>query len=141
MAFVLDASAAIPWCFKDEETERTRGLQDQALTGELIVVPEHWRIELLNVLLMGVRRGRVSVPDIQEFWGQMDPLDIEVDHRTFADTFAAIAPLTRRHRLTAYDAAYLELAMRRRLPVATLDAELAAAANAEGVPLLLQQST
>ncbi len=137
MAFVLDASAAIPWCFKDEETEQTRTLQDRLIRGEPVVVPEHWQIELSNVLLMGVRRGRVAEADVRSFWVQLAALDILIAQHAIGAVFNAVAPLATLHRLTAYDAAYLELALRRGLPLATLDSDLATAAWAEGVPLLL----
>ena len=86
---------------------------------------------------MGVRRGRVLDADVHSFWAQLAALDILIAQHSVGSVYNAGAPLAALHRLTAYDAAYLELALRRRLPLATLDAELAVAARAEDVPLLL----
>ena len=137
MALVLDASAALPWCFRDEETEGTRALLAQVVAGDLVVVPEHWRIELLNVLLMGVRRGRVSDSAVKTFWEDLSTFDISAEQRPLSEVYLLVQPLATLHRLTAYDAAYLEVALRRRLPLATLDTDLAYAARREGVSLLL----
>ena len=87
--------------------------------------------------MLGLRRGRVSEPDVRKFWTDLIDYDVTVDQRSLSETFFSIQPLMERHRLTAYDAAYLELAVRRGLPLATLDSDLASAARAEGVPLLL----
>jgi predicted nucleic acid-binding protein len=130
--FVLDASVAASWCFPDEShrnAEAAFGLigQDTALAPALL-----W-FELRNVLLMGERRNRLSEAQTARFRQYMSELPIEVD-RDPDDSM--VLGLARIHRLSVYDAVYLELAQRRAIPLATLDRALMEAARAEKVPLI-----
>jgi predicted nucleic acid-binding protein len=98
-------------------------------------VPELWPLEVANALLVGERRKRSTQADTMTWLGFLASLPIAVDEETRAYAFGSTLSLARDHSLSAYDAAYLELAMRRGLPLATLDDKLKAAARAVGVPL------
>ncbi|HOA57263.1 MAG TPA: type II toxin-antitoxin system VapC family toxin [Dermatophilaceae bacterium] len=133
MAFVLDSSVALSWCFEDEVTEATLRIRER-LSTERAVVPSLWLLEVANVLLLGARRGRLTAEAAAEFADLLVglPIDVVEPERDIAD----LMQLAAEHRLTAYDAAYLQVAAARRLPLATLDATLAEAARAAGVGLL-----
>ena len=132
---MLDASATLPWCFRDEETEYTRALQEELADGE-VLVPAIWPFEIVNALVMAERRGRIAVTDIERFIGDVETMRIAVDGGGASRAFHEVRSLARRHggsKLTAYDAAYLDLALRESIPLATLDSDLIQAAMAEGV--------
>lgn len=134
-AFVLDASVTLAWFFPDEGN----ALADHALDVAAVegaIVPAIWSLEVANVLLHAERRQRVAPQDVHSFVGLLLRMPIEVDAMamTPAATFGSVADLARDHRLTAYDASYLELARRRGLPIASLDARHIAAAMELGVP-------
>ncbi|MGQ3047539.1 MAG: type II toxin-antitoxin system VapC family toxin [Niveispirillum sp.] len=132
MPFVLDASMAASWAFGDESSTLSQQVLIR-LTREYAVVPALWWFEMLNIVAMNERRGRLSADLSAEFLALLHGLDIEVDQSTDQ---AVILSLVREYRLTAYDAAYLEPAVRERLPLATFDRELAKAAQQAGVTLL-----
>lgn len=134
-AFVLDASVALTWCFEDEATPSSVGLLDRMQT-ENAAVPATWPIEVANVLALAERRRRISSADSASFLAKLQAAGIEVDRETPLRAFTQILDLARRERLTAYDAAYLELAMRLGVPLATNDTELADAAERLGVSVL-----
>jgi predicted nucleic acid-binding protein len=98
-------------------------------------VPSHWSLEVCNGILLAERRARISADIGDELRQEMDDLPVEVDSETRRGAFGITTALARRHRLTVYDAAYLELALRLALPLATFDTPLARAAAAEGVAL------
>jgi predicted nucleic acid-binding protein len=133
--FVLDGSVTMAWCFDDEATPYTDGVRDRLAIARA-VVPTIWPLEVANAALVGERRRRLDEARTVRFLALLGDLPIVVDDRTSGRAFGAIAHLARAHNLSAYDAAYLELAMRRALPLATLDAKLIAAARAVGVPLM-----
>src|SRR5437868_1699546 len=108
MAFVIDASATLPWCFEDEATPATDRLLFDLRTGGRAAVPAHWPLEVLNSLLVAVRRGRIPREKIERFWGDLTALAIRVEP-TDAAAWSTIHRLAEQYRLTAYDAAYLEL--------------------------------
>ena len=135
MSLVVDASMAMTWCFNDEATPYTRSVL-KTLRGSYAEVPALWRIEMKNVLLMNERRGRVTAQGSREFLQLLMALDIRVDVDEPSLDDPTLFLLARRHHLTAYDAAYLELAKRRKLPLATLDKDLLRAAPLEGVALV-----
>ncbi len=135
MSLVLDSSAALAWIYADETTSPIRCVFDQ-LTQAGAWVPGLWRLEIANVLEMGVRRGRSDAAFRNATLADLDLLPIRVDPETDRQAWGATLRLADRHRLTLYDAAYLELAMRRGLPLATLDAHLRAAAATENVSLM-----
>lgn len=136
-AFVLDTSVAATWCLPDEAGVDTDALQDALAAGRRAVVPALWRWEIANVLARSLRRGRLTLPDFESARLLMDRLPIEIDAECATRALDSTLVLANAHRLTAYDASYLELAIRRRLPLATRDRELAQAASAAGVGLLL----
>jgi predicted nucleic acid-binding protein len=133
--FILDASVALAWCFRDEETPATKLLLMQ-MSQHGALVPALWFVEMTNVLAIGERKGRITVPELEAFVSLIDGFDLEIDAGTRA--FTALLPLCRAHQLTSYDAVYLELALRRRLPLATLDEPLRKAARKLDVKLLGQ---
>ena len=129
---VVDASVALAWCFKDELTEATAHLREQLRTS-VAAVPLLWFIEIANVLALAERRGRITVAESAQLIGLFETLDIEVDGETASLAFTRILDLARDQRLTAYDAAYLELAMRLGVPLASKDRDLCDAADRVGV--------
>ena len=132
MAFVLGASVALAWALEKEE--RPAAMRAQALIEtEVAFVPAIWWFEIGNVLLVNERRGRLTQNDTAAFLRALSSMSVQIDRRAVQPNMLALA---RSHRLTVYDAAYLELAMRAALPLATLDRALADAARAEGVALL-----
>jgi predicted nucleic acid-binding protein len=133
VAFVIDASVVGDWHFADERTPQAIRVLDAA-AHDRILVPAHWWFEIRNVLLVGERRGRASQRQTEEFLIRLARLRIgTAPVRDDADIFF----FARRHRLTFYDAAYLALAQREQIALATLDQNLAMAAGAEGVPLVI----
>lgn len=135
MTLVLDGSVAIAWCFRDERTPALDALRTRVATSSA-VVPSIWPLEVANALLMGVRRGRIAAQERDHLLQAFEQLDLEHDAETRLHAWGGINRLAGQHRLTVYDACYLELALRRRLPLATLDAALARAAIAEGLTIL-----
>jgi predicted nucleic acid-binding protein len=134
--FIPDASVSLGGCFSDEDTPYTEALLDRLVDGEEVAVPPHWPLEILNGVIQAKRKGRVSEPAAQSFFASLFSFHIVIDAENGFLRLDAIRGLAERHRLTSYDAAYLELAMRLRLPLATLDEELRKAAQAENVPLI-----
>jgi predicted nucleic acid-binding protein len=130
--FVLDCSVTMAWCFDDEATPYTNGVRDQ-LADMRAVVPSLWSLEVANVTLVGERRKRLDEVRTLRFFTLLNGLPIIVDDQTNGKAFAEIVQLARVHHLSAYDAAYLELAIRRDLPLASLDGKLSAAAKSAGV--------
>ena len=135
MPFVVDASVALAWHFPDEETALTAALIERSL-HDTMVVPQHWFAEVANGMLVGERRKRATLSQSSDFIAWIASCILETDIADAGTMFATVLPLARAHRLTIYDAIYLELAERRGLPLATLDGDLAAAARLAGVELL-----
>lgn len=129
---VIDASVALAWCFKDEATAATDGLVLRA-HREGAIVPAHWLLEVLNALLVAERRGRIRRDDVAAHVETIVDLGVDVDIETDRRAVAETLVLARTEKLSVYDAAYLELALRRGLPLATLDRDLAKAARKAGV--------
>ena len=134
--FVVDASAALAWCFEDEASSWTDGLLERLRQGDQIVVPAHWPTEILNGLLVASRRKRIKSDQPALFWEELERLPIETEPPLTAIQAKTVLALSEKHSLTVYDAAYLELAKRRQLPLGTLDADLRKAAQVEGIALL-----
>ncbi len=135
MSLVLDSSITLAWVYSAETTEEIAAVLVRVLKSGAWV-PALWRLEVANVLEMGVRKGRSDSAFRDAALADLSLLPITVDPETDLQAWGATAKLAARHRLTLYDAAYLELARRRCLPLATLDSELRAAATAEDVALL-----
>jgi predicted nucleic acid-binding protein len=132
--FVIDASATLPWCFADEATEATNAVLTRLRTADEAIVPAHWPVEVANALLIAVRRQRISPQDAHQFLLDLEFLPIRVEPTSKNLVRAGVLPLAEQFALTVYDAAYLELAMRERTALMTLDKDLLKAASAAGVP-------
>ena len=131
---MLDASVALAWCFPDESDVFAQRVLD-ALQDGVAVVPAIWALEVANGLLTGERRGRLSAADVARFAELLDRLSLGIDSLAWDRAVSHVLPLARAQGLSAYDAAYLELAMREQLSIATLDERLRRAAGVVGVSL------
>jgi predicted nucleic acid-binding protein len=131
---VVDGSVAVAWCFPDEKGEYPQSVLDSLATAAA-VVPSLWSLEVANALLMGERRKRSTPEETAKSVQFLQSLPVTVDDATAPQAFGHTLHLARAQNLSTYDASYLELAMRRALPLATLDEKLKAAAVALGVPL------
>lgn len=132
--FVLDGSLAAAWFFEDETNAYAESVED-ALPSAAAIVPSLWLLEVANALLMGERRKRTTEAKVTQFLTLLKALPITVEETTPARAWSEVLPLARARGLSAYDAAYLEMALRLGLPLATLDKKLKAAAATLGVPL------
>ncbi|MGD0941440.1 MAG: type II toxin-antitoxin system VapC family toxin [Terracidiphilus sp.] len=134
MSLILDSSATLARVFPDE---RTGAIIDafEFVANFGAIVPDLWRIEVANALNMGIRRGRIGKSMRDSVLADLGSLPIQIDRETQLHTWGRTLELADLHRLTVYDATYLELALRLSLPLATLDDELRQAAQQEGVPL------
>lgn len=135
MAFVLDCSVTMAWVFPDEATGTTNALLESLAEGNAFV-PSLWPVEVGNVLLMATRRGRVAIDEWSRLREFLEALPIRIDPVSFPRVLGASLSLAHRHRLSLYDATYLELAVRLKMPLATLDRALGEAAKSEGVEVL-----
>ena len=120
------------WCFSDEATAYTENLLDRLSNLEdSAVVRALWLYEVTNVVMLAVRKGRILKAKADLFLGNLAALPIEVEPaRSRVEIFPVLSDLMEEYKLTSYDAAYLELAIRRRLPLATLDRALTEACKA-----------
>jgi predicted nucleic acid-binding protein len=132
---VIDASSVLTWCFEDEGGPEADALIDRVV-AEGAVAPGLWSLEIANGLIAGERRGRIKPAESAAFVAMIEELPIDADPATGGRALHETISLAREHRLSAYDAAYLELAMRRGLSLATSDRSLAAAAHRAGVALI-----
>jgi len=135
MAFVLDCSVTMAWVFSDEANESTDALRE-SLIKDSAVVPVLWPIEVGNVLLVATRRKRISADDWPRIRDDLEALPIDIDPESCDRVLDTVLPLANEYELSVYDAMYLELALRRGLPLATLDQKLIAAGKAAGVEVL-----
>jgi predicted nucleic acid-binding protein len=133
MRFILDASIAITWAMRDEDHPIADLAFLEIQSGSAIVPGIFW-YEIRNILVLNERRNRITPDDSARFLRNLEHLSIHVD---FPQDGMEIMDLSRRHKLSVYDAAYLALAMRESLPLATLDNALKSAALAVDVPLLM----
>ena len=132
MAFVLDASVTAVWAFADESCNVADAAAESLKSGAALV-PQIWWYEIRNLVLTGERRRRIAQPDSIAFFHLLSAYPIRVEPVKDEQT---IWRLARDHRLTFYDASYLELALHHHVPLATLDSRLKDAALAAGIPLL-----
>ena len=135
--FVLDRSVAVSWFFDDEAGKYTANVLE-SLTDWEAVVPTLWQLEVANVLLVAERRKRCSEAEAIRFIELLESLPITTDDNTAGRALNRTYQLGREYGLTAYDAAYLELAMRLGVSLATMDRQLADAATKAGVAIFLQ---
>ena len=133
MSLILDSSATLAWIYGDETTAAIRGVSD-AIADSGAVVPALWRLEVANSLTVAIRRRRIDPDFRRAALADLALLDITTGKPT--PTWTDTLNLADHFRLTVYEAAYLELARRRTLPLATLDQELRIAALAIGVTVL-----
>ena len=132
MPMVIDSSAMLTIQFPDEDGSLFQDVAE-LLADFGAVTPVHWKAEIANSLVVATMRGRISVPERDNIIADMSGFAIETDHESAEQFWQNTIKLCDRHKLTAYDASYLELSLRRSLPLATMDKALAASARAEGV--------
>lgn len=132
-SMVLDASTTLSWAFNDESDEQSDDIQNRLVSGHAWV-PSPWSYEVANGLLVGLRRDRISVADIEAFTADLAILDIRLAPPG-SDILELVAQADV-SRLSAYDTAYLQLAISMNIPLATRDRALASAARSAGVTLL-----
>jgi predicted nucleic acid-binding protein len=129
---VLDAAIAVSWCIPSETYDAAAAALDAIVRGGALA-PGLWPIEVANALLMAERRQRISEAQRLRALQALAELDIEVDVQDAAVIWGRVSHLAQIHHLTVYDATYLDLALRRSLPIATTDKALARAADATGL--------
>jgi predicted nucleic acid-binding protein len=135
VSLVLDSSATLAWIYSDETTSSIR-LLFEVVGEEGAVVPALWRLEIANSLTVAVRRGRIAANFRRAALTDLALLDIAIDDQTEVHAWGETLRMADIFKLTVYDAAYLELAQRRNLPLATLDGELRAAAKSIDLRLM-----
>jgi predicted nucleic acid-binding protein len=131
-ALVIDSSVALSWCFEDEASPESDALFER-VRDQGAVVPALWHLEVANVLLQAEKRGRIATGDVTLRLELIAELPITTDNETTARAWREILALARAEGLTTYDATYLELAIRRGLPLQTKDEALIGAAKRSGV--------
>ena len=136
MQFVLDCSVAISWCLVDENDDYANAILAMMPDSEAFV-PGIWSLEIANTLVVAERRKRMTKEQSEQAIALLQSLLIQVDQVTDVKALDATLKLARQEGLAAYDAAYLELALRLQLPLATLDTRLAEAATRCGVGLVV----
>lgn len=133
--FVLHASVAVAWCFDDEATPFTEGILNLFTRGFEALTPAVWPFEVGNALLTAERRQRLSLAQVTALLDRIAKLPITVESASPALAFGAVLSVARQQQLTEYDAAYVELALRAGLSLATLDNKLRLAGQAAGIRL------
>jgi len=133
---VLDASVAVAWCFEDENSRFTEGVLDLLSAGTEVLTPAIWPFEVANALLIAERRKRITVAQVTALLRRIAALPIAVEPIEAGYAFEQILAVARQQNLTEYDAAYLELALRAGLALATLDDKLKQAARLVDVQLV-----
>jgi predicted nucleic acid-binding protein len=134
--FVIDASATLPWCFADEATPATEALLERLRSGDEAVAPAHWPTEVMNALIMAVRRQRIGFGQVLQFAEALAALPIHVAPPSAPASWALLLTTAVDTKLTIYDAAYLQLARDGGVPLATLDRDLQAAARAASLSMI-----
>ena len=134
---VLDASVAVAWCFEDEKTSFTEGVLDLLAAGTEVLTPAIWPFEVANALLVAERRKRITLVQVTALLQRIGELPISVDPIHPGTVFNQILSLARQTDLSEYEAAYVELALRNALPLATLDHNLQRAATRAGTTLVM----
>lgn len=133
--FILDCSIALAWCFEDEASETCDALLER-VRDEGALVPSLWYLELGNVMIQAERRGRIMPADVSTRLELIGDLPIVIDDETPLRAFHETLALARAQNLTTYYATYLELAIRRGLPLATIDKRLRSAGIHTGVQII-----
>lgn len=133
---VLDASITLAWFFEEESTSYTEAVFDLVLSGAEALAPAIWPLEVANAFLIGERRKRLSFTEVAAFLQRLADMPITIEQVRIDRAFGQILTVARQEQLTEYDAAYLELASREALPLATLDQRLKRAAQNAGIALV-----
>lgn len=133
---VVDASTALAWCFQDEISDYADSVL-VSLEGKTILVPAVWSLEIANAILVGERKKRLRQPEIRRFTTLLESLSLVQEMRPVGENVSNVLPVAREYGLSAYDAAYLELSIRRGAAIATLDGRLQKAAKQAGVEIFL----
>lgn len=136
MDIVVDASVTLSWCFPDEQTPLSLALLDRLNADDTALVPAFWSLEVLNSLLVGEKRGRISSDQTQVFLRDLVALRPTFDNASVEQVFGAVQKLCREQHLTPYDALYVELALRVKCPLATLDESQRSVAKALNIECL-----
>ena len=132
---VGDASVALAWCFPDEASEYADAVL-LALENRELIVPASWAAEIANGLWVGERRKRIHRQDVRQFTDLLKDLKIVQDTQAISEALTNVVPLAREYDISAYDAAYLDVALRHNAPLATLDPALKKAARGAGVTIV-----
>jgi predicted nucleic acid-binding protein len=135
MNFILDCSVTMAWCFEDEANTYSENALHALKNGYIAKTPLIWKLEVINVLILAERKKRINSLIANNFKNALSLLPIEEDVSGHAKIFDTVYMLAREAQLTAYDAAYLELALREQHPIATLDSELIKAAKNLGLAI------
>lgn len=122
--FVIDASVVLTWCFPDENSALSSYVADMFKRGDTAIAPSFWAHEVLNALLVGEKRKRISKDLVRSFLDDLSSLPIALQQVPSAAVFDRVRRLSHEHGLTSYDAAYLDLALDSESPLATLDEDL-----------------
>jgi predicted nucleic acid-binding protein len=133
---VVDASVTLSWCFPEEQTPISMNVLDRLKAGEQAVVPAFWSVEILNILLLGERKRRITASQTKAFIDTLRVLNPVLDFASLERVAGPVQIICRDHRLTPYDALYVELAQRSGYPLATLDGPQRDAAKALGIHCL-----
>lgn len=136
MDFVLDCSVTLSWFLEDEATPSTDRIQDSLAKDSEAYVPALWSFEIGNAFWVSERRKRIQKETIRLFLEHLNKLPIHVEPSLTFPLVSQLIELARNHKLSVYDAAYLELAIRKKIPLATLDSELIQAAKKMNVSIL-----
>jgi predicted nucleic acid-binding protein len=132
---VIDASIALSWCFADERSYQSQKILEKVILNGA-VVPNLWHLEVCNSLLIGEIKGRISYENVVEQLNSLEEIPVEVDVQTSTAAWGAVSRIARAHKLTSYDAAYVELAERYSLELATRDKAMIRAATKLNIPVL-----
>lgn len=131
---MVDASVALSWCFPDERSDYADSVL-VSLKGDTLIVPSIWPVEIANAVWVGERRKRIKPVDVRNFEDLLWDLTIVEISQSVAESMANLLPLAREHNLSAYDSTYLDIALRRGAPLATIDRMLERAARDAGIKL------
>lgn len=135
-SFVVDNSVVMSWCFKDETNQYADAILD-CLSDSTAFVPSIWPLEVVNVLLVAERKKRLSEADSVRFIALLSQLPIIVEHERPERMMKDLLALARSNNLSSYDASYLDLSMRKGIPIATLDTRLITASKKINIPILM----
>lgn len=132
---VLDASVTLCWLFEDQATAYTDSILDRLSGQDDAITSMIWPLEVANVIAVSERRKLIRPAQGAAFLEELEQLPIRVEEISIGRAFGGILDCARRYRLSAYDASYLDLAMRQSLPLGTVDSALRVAARAAGVDI------